>query len=143
MALPVTVVLGLFGLLIAYVVRRVVKGNGNGRPLPPGPKGLPILGNVNDMPKPGVLEAHHWLEHKDKYGQYMHGRFVLLMGTTTDPRATTQAQSVLSPFSARPWSSSTTPKLRSSFFATAPRYIPLDPTKTSVATRSAGSMRLP
>ncbi|KAJ6192352.1 O-methylsterigmatocystin oxidoreductase [Bipolaris maydis] len=37
-------------------------------PLPPGPKGLPILGNVSDMPKPGVLECHHWFEHKKKYG---------------------------------------------------------------------------
>ncbi|KAH4117801.1 hypothetical protein HBI62_070710 [Parastagonospora nodorum] len=38
------------------------------RPLPPGPKGIPFLGNVNDMPKPGVLECHHWLKHKDLYG---------------------------------------------------------------------------
>ncbi|CAA9964040.1 CypX Cytochrome P450 [Pyrenophora teres f. maculata] len=37
-------------------------------PLPPGPKGIPILGNVNDMPKPGMLECHHWLQHKDLYG---------------------------------------------------------------------------
>lgn len=37
-------------------------------PLPPGPKGLPLVGNLNDLPKPGVLEAHHWLEHKKLYG---------------------------------------------------------------------------
>lgn len=37
-------------------------------PLPPGPRGLPILGNVSDMPKPDVLECHHWFEHKKKYG---------------------------------------------------------------------------
>lgn len=35
----------------------------------PGPKGLPALGNVNDLPKPGKLERHHWAEHKDRYGQ--------------------------------------------------------------------------
>lgn len=36
--------------------------------LPPGPKGVPFLGNVNDMPKPGILECHQWLKHKDLYG---------------------------------------------------------------------------
>lgn len=42
----------------------------NRAPLPPGPKGLPLLGNLNDLPKPGVLEAHHWLKHKDLYGLF-------------------------------------------------------------------------
>jgi hypothetical protein len=34
-------------------------------PLPPGSKGIPILGNVNDMSPPGMLERHHWLKHED------------------------------------------------------------------------------
>lgn len=38
------------------------------KPLPPGPKGLPLIGNLKDMPPPGVLEAHHWLKHKELYG---------------------------------------------------------------------------
>ncbi|KAF3910624.1 hypothetical protein ABW21_db0204541 [Orbilia brochopaga] len=37
-------------------------------PLPPGPKGLPIVGNVPDLPPPGVIEWKHWLKHKDLYG---------------------------------------------------------------------------
>lgn len=37
-------------------------------PLPPGPKPLPILGNINDLPPPGVPEFEHWLTFKDKYG---------------------------------------------------------------------------
>lgn len=37
-------------------------------PLPPGPKGLPLVGNLNDLPQPGKLEAHHWLEHRELYG---------------------------------------------------------------------------
>ena len=37
-------------------------------PLPPGPKGLPLLGNIKDLPTPGILECHHWLKHKDLYG---------------------------------------------------------------------------
>lgn len=36
--------------------------------LPPGPKGLPILGNINDLPPPGKPEYEHWLEHKERYG---------------------------------------------------------------------------
>jgi hypothetical protein len=27
-----------------------------------------LLGNVNDMPKSGMLECHHWLQHKNVYG---------------------------------------------------------------------------
>jgi hypothetical protein len=53
-----------------YLVNRLIRGNGNGLPLPPGPKGVPFLGNINDMPKPGVLECHHWLQHKELYGAY-------------------------------------------------------------------------
>lgn len=37
--------------------------------LSPGPKPLPILGNVRDLPPKGVPEYHqHWLKHKDTYG---------------------------------------------------------------------------
>lgn len=38
-------------------------------PLPPGPKSLPILGNIRDLPKPGVPEWHHWAKHKELYGK--------------------------------------------------------------------------
>ncbi|CAN8103583.1 unnamed protein product [Discula destructiva] len=37
-------------------------------PLPPGPKGLPIVGNVRDLPPKGTVEWKHWLKHKDTYG---------------------------------------------------------------------------
>lgn len=36
--------------------------------LPPGPKGLPLIGNIADLPPPGTIESKHWLTHKDKYG---------------------------------------------------------------------------
>ncbi|RFU75124.1 hypothetical protein TARUN_7126 [Trichoderma arundinaceum] len=37
-------------------------------PLPPGPKPLPLLGNVRDVPPPHIPEFQHWLLFKDKYG---------------------------------------------------------------------------
>ncbi|KAK1454817.1 cytochrome P450 [Colletotrichum melonis] len=63
--------IGFFGLLlISFVVERVLNKLKNGvrPPLPPGPKGLPIVGNVNDLPKPGELDYVHWLKHKELYG---------------------------------------------------------------------------
>jgi hypothetical protein len=57
----------LIALGVVYAVTKFWR-NRNALPLPPGPKGIPILGNVNDMPKPGVLECHHWLQHKETYG---------------------------------------------------------------------------
>ena len=68
-ALPTTLTI-FFGIVTLYVISRLLRGQGNGRPLPPGPKGIPILGNINDMPKPGTLECHHWLQHKELYGAY-------------------------------------------------------------------------
>ncbi|GAB1312809.1 O-methylsterigmatocystin oxidoreductase [Madurella fahalii] len=37
-------------------------------PLPPGPKGLPLVGGIADLPPKGGLEWQHWLKHKDLYG---------------------------------------------------------------------------
>ncbi|GCB27763.1 O-methylsterigmatocystin oxidoreductase [Aspergillus awamori] len=37
-------------------------------PLPPGPKGKPIIGNLSDLPPPDTPEWQHWLEHKKRYG---------------------------------------------------------------------------
>ncbi|KAH7308648.1 putative cytochrome P450 oxidoreductase OrdA-like protein [Stachybotrys elegans] len=57
------------GAAVVYAVSKALSASKGARhPLPPGPKGLPLLGNVNDLPPPGVLEAHHWLKHKDLYG---------------------------------------------------------------------------
>ena len=56
----------------AFILLKLLSSFKNaGRPqLPPGPKGLPLIGNLNDMPPPGVLEAHHWLKHKELYGGF-------------------------------------------------------------------------
>ncbi|GAP92623.2 putative cytochrome P450 oxidoreductase [Rosellinia necatrix] len=61
----------LFGLGIAYIIFIFLRNQLEKlrRPLPPGPKGLPLVGNLRDLPKPGEFEAHHWLKHKEKYGR--------------------------------------------------------------------------
>ncbi|SCO50103.1 related to O-methylsterigmatocystin oxidoreductase [Fusarium fujikuroi] len=49
-------------LLVKHIQRSKIP------PLPPGPKGLPFLGNIRDLPPPGTLEWPHWQSHKEKYG---------------------------------------------------------------------------
>ncbi|PYH43881.1 cytochrome P450 [Aspergillus saccharolyticus JOP 1030-1] len=37
-------------------------------PLPPGPPRKPIIGNLNDLPRPGQQDWKHWFQHKARYG---------------------------------------------------------------------------
>ncbi|KAF4422100.1 O-methylsterigmatocystin oxidoreductase [Fusarium acutatum] len=59
----VTAILASLSFLLVKHVQRPKKP-----PLPPGPKGLPLLGNIRDLPPPGTLEWPHWQSHKEKYG---------------------------------------------------------------------------
>ncbi|KAI9149625.1 o-methylsterigmatocystin oxidoreductase [Paramyrothecium foliicola] len=52
-------------IIIYYTI---IRKKDAGLPLPPGPKPLPIVGNIRDMPPQGKLEYEHWLEFKKKYG---------------------------------------------------------------------------
>lgn len=69
MAIVLSATIGIaFATFAIIYATRWHLGRKNALPLPPGPKGLPLLGNVNDMPKSGMLECHHWLQHKEFYG---------------------------------------------------------------------------
>lgn len=57
---------GLSIMAIAILLRIRIFRNWNRLPLPPGPKPLPLIGNVLDMPK-----YHEWYTYQDwnkKYG---------------------------------------------------------------------------
>ncbi|KAF5664654.1 oxidoreductase [Fusarium circinatum] len=59
-----SIVLSLVGIALAILYIRT-------RPrkkLPPGPKPLPILGNIRDMPDGTTPEYQHWIKFKDLYG---------------------------------------------------------------------------
>ncbi|KAH9902324.1 cytochrome P450 [Xylariomycetidae sp. FL2044] len=57
----------LASALVVYAIFRWVQQYRRG-PLPPGPRGLPLVGNIKDLPPEGALEWTHWLRHKEQYG---------------------------------------------------------------------------
>jgi hypothetical protein len=62
----VTLLIFSIALYIVYIaVFRQPKVNA---PVPPGPKGLPLLGNIKDLPPPDKPEYEHWFKHKTTYG---------------------------------------------------------------------------
>ncbi|KAK2060500.1 cytochrome P450 [Colletotrichum caudatum] len=68
-------------VVVTYLLEKVFNRLKNGRrpPLPPGPRGLPIVGNVKDLPAFDEYEALYWLKHKEKYGPISS---ITAMGTT-------------------------------------------------------------
>ena len=59
----------LFGVLVLGVVYLLNRIRKPPRKLPPGPTGLPLLGNVFQLGKFPWLTFEPW---KDKYGKYLH-----------------------------------------------------------------------
>ncbi|RPD62677.1 cytochrome P450 [Lentinus tigrinus ALCF2SS1-7] len=71
-------------LVIAYVVRLIRwRARSHGRPLPPGPRGIPILGNVVYMRQPEMWRAHQRL--CKAYGDVVHlsvfGQHIVVLGS--------------------------------------------------------------
>lgn len=57
---------GALALLVYFIFKHIQQRSKG--PLPPGPKGLPLLGNILDLPLPETVEWKHWQKHGDKYG---------------------------------------------------------------------------
>lgn len=61
----------LAGLAFVYIAKAIfLPAEKKKAPLPPGPKPLPLLGNIADLPPAGVREWEHWGKHKDLYGMF-------------------------------------------------------------------------
>ncbi|PYH48073.1 cytochrome P450 [Aspergillus saccharolyticus JOP 1030-1] len=66
---PTNLILGLIGLwLLYFLLSRLFFRSRPSAPLPPGPKGKPIIGNLADLPPPEMQEWRHWLQFKERYG---------------------------------------------------------------------------
>ena len=65
MAIPTWLICAIIAL-VSYIIYK--KSTSSSKRLPPGPKPLPLLGNIRDFPPPGKPEHQHWLEHKDVHG---------------------------------------------------------------------------
>ena len=59
---------GLVLLGVCCFVLPKLKSRTTPAPLPPGPSGKPIVGNIADLPPRGVREWEHWGTFKDRYG---------------------------------------------------------------------------
>jgi hypothetical protein len=57
-----------FTILFIYLVSQYINDQQRRKRLPPGPKALPLVGNIADLPLRGAPEWEHWLKHKDVYG---------------------------------------------------------------------------
>lgn len=58
------ILLGLCGAVLIFQYARTKKR----KPLPPGPKPLPLIGNLFDMPSADTELGDHWSKHKTLYG---------------------------------------------------------------------------
>ncbi|KAI1794937.1 hypothetical protein LXA43DRAFT_94640 [Ganoderma leucocontextum] len=83
--------LSVLGIIIPLIVtyalsRERWRKRSRGLPLPPGPKGLPFIGNVADFQKPEVWKAHR--ELCNTYGDVVYltalGQPIVILGS---PRA--------------------------------------------------------
>ncbi|CAH0057363.1 unnamed protein product [Clonostachys solani] len=65
--------------LLVYAINRIFLHRDDHYRLPPGPPGLPLVGNIRDLPPADMPEFRHWMKHKDQYGPISS---VTIMGMT-------------------------------------------------------------
>ncbi|KAM0521948.1 hypothetical protein ACHAPE_002513 [Trichoderma viride] len=64
----VTLVVGIFAFVGFIIYHLFFRKKDDLLSLPPGPRALPIIGNLLDLPPTGTPEFQHWLPFKDLYG---------------------------------------------------------------------------
>ncbi|KAI0714200.1 cytochrome P450 [Cerioporus squamosus] len=73
----------VLGVAVAYFVRTYVSARQNNARLPPGPRPLPLIGNVFDMPRKHL--ARDFAALSEKYGDVVHlnvlGQSIVLLGS--------------------------------------------------------------
>lgn len=94
----------LLGLTVLYIIKQLLFKTTQA-PLPPGPKGKPLIGNLGYLPPPGTKDWEHWARFKELYG--------ILTVYPAAHMLTAQAPLAPSPSSGRPWSFSTMLRWRS------------------------------
>ncbi|KAF4592240.1 O-methylsterigmatocystin oxidoreductase [Ophiocordyceps camponoti-floridani] len=68
------------GVILAIILYHRYSQTRPAGKLPPGPKPLPLLGNINDLPPKGIPEYQHWLKHMRSYGPLSS---ITVLGQTT------------------------------------------------------------
>jgi len=68
MVVELLFVWSLIALALYVLTGLVLKRRKKRLPLPPGPRGIPLVGNVRDLPPAGGIEFLHWLKLKEAHG---------------------------------------------------------------------------
>ncbi|EHK50945.1 hypothetical protein TRIATDRAFT_269658 [Trichoderma atroviride IMI 206040] len=63
-----TIIIQALITLVSFAIYHQLFRSSKKKNLPPGPKGLSIIGNVLDLPPKGTLDHVHWKSVTDKYG---------------------------------------------------------------------------
>lgn len=67
--MPASWIVGVvLALLACHVLKKLLIDLRPQRALPPGPRKLPLVGNITDMPPAGGQDWLHWAKHKNLYG---------------------------------------------------------------------------
>jgi hypothetical protein len=64
---PTDAIVGIFAMFLAIVLRQYMKPRRQALPFPPGPTGLPVIGNLLDM-DPEVPPQHLYAKWAREYG---------------------------------------------------------------------------
>lgn len=64
----ISILTAAVGAASVYALSRFLLPKRTPAPLPPGPKPKFLVGNMDDLPKPGEEEWLHYAKHKDLYG---------------------------------------------------------------------------